>query len=71
MHIIFSTDDLLATARSDPRVEADQVSRRRNLISGAELCSRCGGTGNELLFAYRRCATCGGRGAGWEMTRWG
>ena len=25
-------------------------------------CSRCGGTGNELLSMYRQCSACGGYG---------
>lgn len=42
------------------------VSDKLNVIelkeAGKELCSRCGGTGNQLYSAYQKCQLCDGRG---------
>lgn len=45
---------------SDHRVESD--NRSAALIPEADRCKRCEGTGNELMFMYRRCAACWGSG---------
>jgi len=44
----------------DPRVIRDNEGR--SLIPVNRRCTRCSGTGNELLFMYRRCRACGGDG---------
>lgn len=44
----------------DPRVKSD--NEERDLIPESQRCGRCAGTGNELMFMYRRCRACGGDG---------
>lgn len=44
----------------DPRVIADNEGAA--LIPEHQRCTRCVGTGNELMFMYRRCQACGGDG---------
>ena len=43
-------------------MQPDERTRRENVTRGNPLCERCGGTGNELLSMYRRCADCRGTG---------
>ena len=40
----------------------DQRIRETNERAGWELCEHCEGTGNELLYMYRVCSSCGGSG---------
>jgi len=40
----------------------DELIRAQNIKRGKDLCSRCGGTGNELMSMWRRCEACGGSG---------
>lgn len=58
--IVVSKDAVLANAGNDPRVQFDRA--KRDKIPEPLRCPRCEGTGNELLFMYRRCAQCGGSG---------
>ena len=44
------------------RLRRDFHFRNRNVEEGRKLCSRCGGTGNELHLMFCRCAACGGNG---------
>lgn len=48
--------------KAHPGINHDRMVRASNRSQGKPLCSRCGGTGNELLFMYRQCAQCGGTG---------
>lgn len=38
----------------------DEFNRRR--VPSDKQCSRCGGTGNQLMFMYQKCEACGGDG---------
>ena len=44
------------------RLRGDEWRRIENEEAGHKLCSRCQGTGNELLAMYRACKDCGGSG---------
>jgi hypothetical protein len=40
----------------------DEAIRDENVKRGRDLCTRCGGTGNQLLGMWQRCEECGGSG---------
>lgn len=44
----------------DHRVVSD--NEKADMIPKDQRCSRCGGTGNELYFMYRKCPACEGDG---------
>ena len=44
----------------DPRVKGDNERAKR--IPEKFRCRRCQGTGNELMFMYKRCEACNGSG---------
>lgn len=46
-----------------PRMRSDYHTRNENVEAGRELCSECGGTGNEFYSTYRKCPKCNGDGA--------
>lgn len=48
--------------RYPPRIRGDVIRTNDNIDKGNKLCKRCGGTGNELLSMYRKCAACEGTG---------
>ncbi len=52
-------------------IAADQAKREKNIADGQPLCGRCGGTGNELYYMFRRCERCGGSGVDNEVTELG
>jgi len=50
-----------------PGVRGDEANREKNLELVAEnsklmICGRCGGTGNEFYWMYKRCLACKGIG---------
>ena len=45
-----------------PRVASDYHTRNENLKEGKPLCSKCDGTGNQLMYMYSRCDKCNGSG---------
>lgn len=56
---------IIVDASKDPRVILD--NERSEWIPETLRCERCEGTGNELLFMYRRCQACGGDGYSREV----
>ena len=43
-------------------IVSDQRKKEDNIKNNKPLCMRCGGTGNELFFMYRKYKKCGGTG---------
>jgi DnaJ-class molecular chaperone len=44
------------------RALGDYTKRNNNIDRGVTLCTRCQGTGNELLSMFRKCQACDGSG---------
>jgi len=51
---------IVINPKNDPRVKADNYLAAA--VEPTMRCERCDGTGNELMFMYRRCQACGGDG---------
>lgn len=45
-----------------PAMSGDYMCMEENKKNGHKLCDRCGGTGNEILFMYKKCTACNGNG---------
>jgi len=56
--------DAIIRAGNPVGVANDEYRRYKNFIEEGEaaLCSRCSGTGNELLSMYKKCVICNGSG---------
>lgn len=60
--LLITAEEINEQAKANPNVQSDQARADKLKEEGYDLCPKCGGTGNELLFMYRQCSDCEGSG---------